>query len=153
LVAGRRSSMRSQTIVMWLVAAAVMLLSLVVGCAGGAGSVGNAAPESGAKDSKLKTIRIEETEYSLKPAEITLNKPGIYVFEVVNSGGTTHALEVEGEGIEEFSDEIGPGQSIQLKLELKAGNYALTCPVDHHEEKGMEGKLIVKEGSGDQGSY
>jgi plastocyanin len=145
--------MRTQAIVVWFVAATVMVLSLVVGCAGSGGSGGNAAPESGTKDSMVKTIRIEETEYSLKPAEITLDKPGMYVFEVVNSGGTTHALEVEGEGIEEFSEEIEPGQSTQLKLELKAGTYGLTCPVDHHEEKGMEGKLIVKEGSGGQGSY
>jgi uncharacterized cupredoxin-like copper-binding protein len=41
-----------------------------------------------------------------------------------------------------------------LRLDLrKAGTYELTCPVDHHEEKGMEGKVIVKEGSGGQGGY
>jgi hypothetical protein len=34
-----------------------------------------------------------------------------------------------------------------LKLDLsKAGTYELTDPVDHYEEKGMEGKVIVKEG-------
>jgi|tagenome__1003787_1003787.scaffolds.fasta_scaffold20831392_2 uncharacterized cupredoxin-like copper-binding protein len=41
-----------------------------------------------------------------------------------------------------------------MKLDLsKAGTYELTDPLDHHEEKGMEGRLIVKEGSGSQGGY
>ena len=69
------------------------------------------------------------------------------MLKVVNSGSTTHALEVDGEGLEEYSKKIEPGQSTQLRLDLrKAGTYELTCPVDHHEEKGMEGKVIVKEG-------
>jgi plastocyanin len=144
--------MSSRTIVVWCVAATVVLLSLAVGCAGSGGGGAANAP-SGAKGSVLKTIRIEETEYSLKPAAITLEKPGLYVLEVVNSGGTTHALEVEGEGLEKFSKKIGPGQSTQLRLEFKVGTYELTCPVDHHEEKGMEGKIVVKEGSGGLGGY
>ena len=142
--------------VVLLAAAAAVVLSLAVGCAGGGGGEGgaNAPSGGGAKGSVLKTIRIQETEYSLKPAEITLKKPGLYVVKVVNSGSITHALEVDGEGLEEFSKKIEPGQSTQLRLDLgKAGPYELTCPVDHHEEKGMEGKIIVKEGTGGQGGY
>ena len=62
-----------------LAAAAAVVLSLAVGCAGGGGSEGGANAESGAgaKGSVLKTVRIEETEYSLKPAEIPLKKPGL----------------------------------------------------------------------------
>jgi len=145
--------MSGRAIAVWCVAATVALFSLAVGCTGSGGKGAADAARSGAKDSVLKTIRIEETEYSLKPAEITLEKPGLYEFEVVNSGGTTHALEVEGEGLEEFSKEIGPGHSTQLRLNLKAGTYGLTCPVDHHEEKGMEGTVVVKEGSRGQGGY
>jgi hypothetical protein len=63
--------MRSRMIDVWFVAATVVVLSLAFGCAGSGGGGGNAAPESGAKDSVVKTIRIEETEYTLKPAELT----------------------------------------------------------------------------------
>ena len=146
----------ARSVVLLLVATAALasLLSLLVGCASGSGGGGGEGAPSGSKDSVVKTIRIEESEYTLKPAEISLQKPGLYVFDVVNSGGTTHALEVDGEGLEEYSERIGPGQSTKLRLDLnKAGTYELTCPVDHHEEKGMEGKIIVKEGSGGQGSY
>ena len=138
--------------VAWFVAAMVAL-SVAVGCAGGGNGGAEGNTPSGAKDSVLKTIRIEEMEYSLKPADITLEKPGIYVFKVVNAGSTTHALEVEGEGLQKYSNEIEPGRSTQLRLDLKAGTYELTCPVDHHEEKGMVGKVIVREGSGGQGGY
>jgi uncharacterized cupredoxin-like copper-binding protein len=139
--------------------AVVLILVGVVGCGAGGGSAGggggaeDAQAPSGAKESVLKTIRVKETEFALKPAEITLEKPGTYLFKAVNSGGTVHALEVEGQGIEEETEEIQPGQSAELKVKLEAGTYELYCPVDGHKEEGMEGKIIVKEGSGGSGGY
>jgi len=138
--------------------AVVLILVGVVGCGAGGGSAGGGGAEdaqapSGAKESVLKTIRVKETEFALKPAEITLEKPGTYLFKAVNSGGTVHALEVEGQGIEEETEEIQPGQSAELKVKLEAGTYELYCPVDGHKEEGMEGKVIVKEGSGGSGGY
>jgi uncharacterized cupredoxin-like copper-binding protein len=138
--------------------AVVLILVGVVGCGAGGGSAGGGGAEdaqapSGAKESVVKTIRVKETEFALKPAEITLEKPGTYLFKAVNSGGTVHALEVEGQGIEEETEEIQPGQSAELKVKLKTGTYELYCPVDGHKEEGMEGKVIVKEGSGGSGGY
>ena len=148
--------MRSWAVLLLFVSVMVAL-SLPIGCAGrGGGEGGNGgggeAP-SRAKDSVVKTIRIEETEFRLEPAEITLDKPGTYVFEAENSGDTVHALEVEGQGIEEKTEEIQPGQNAKLEVELKAGTYELYCPVGGHKEEGMEGKLTVKEGSGGSGGY
>ena len=136
----------------------VLIMVGVVGCGAGGGSAGgggagDAQAPSGAKESVLKTIRVKEVEFALKPAEITLEKPGTYLFKAVNSGGTVHALEVEGQGIEEETEEIQPGQSAELKVKLEAGTYELYCPVDGHKEEGMEGKVIVKEGSGGSGGY
>ena len=132
----------------------VLIMVGVVGCgAGGGGGAEDAQAPSGAKESVVKTIRVKETEFVLKPAEITLEKPGTYLFKAVNSGGTVHALEVEGQGIEEETEEIQPGQSAELKVKLEAGTYELYCPVDGHKEEGMEGKVIVKEGSGGSGGY
>ena len=137
----------------------VLILVGVVGCGAGGGSAGggggaeDAQAPSGAKESVLKTIEVKETEFALKPAEITLEKPGTYLFKAVNSGGTVHALEVEGQGIEEETQEIQPGQSAELKVKLEAGTYEFYCPVDSHKEEGMEGKVIVKESSGGSGGY
>jgi plastocyanin len=134
----------------------VLILMGLVGC--GAGGGGGGAEEdqapSGAKESAIKIIQVKEREFTLKPAEITLDRPGTYVFEAVNSGDTAHALEIEGQGVEEVTEEIQPGQSAELKVKLEAGTYELYCPVNGHKEKGMEGKVIIKEGSGgDSGGY
>ena len=131
----------------------LILGTFLASCGAGGGGGEDKAP-SGAKDgAAAKTIQVKETEFELKPAEITLDKPGTYVFKAVNSGETVHALEVEGQGIEEATEEIQPGQSAELKVELKAGTYELYCPVGGHKEEGMEGKLTVKEGSGGSGGY
>jgi len=130
----------------------VLILVGVVGCGASGGDGGGGAEDaqvpSGAKESVVKTIQVKETEFRLKPAEITLQKPGTYAFEAVNSGDTVHALEIEGQGIEEVTEEIHSGQSAELKVKLEAGTYELYCPVDGHKEEGMEGKVIVKKGSG-----
>jgi uncharacterized cupredoxin-like copper-binding protein len=158
---------RSRAGMVVLAAVVAALLWLVSGCAGagggggggaggegagGGGGGGEKAP-SGAKESVVKTIQVKETEFALKPAEITLDKPGTYVFKAVNSGNTVHALEIEGQDIEEETEEIQPGQSAELKVKLAAGTYELYCPVGGHKEEGMEGEVIVKEGSGGSGGY
>ena len=153
---------RTRAGIVLLAAVVAALLWLVNGCAGGgtgggggnggASGGGENAP-SGAKETVLKTIEVNETEFTLKPAEIIVEEPGTYVFKAVNSGSTVHALEIEGQDIEEETEEIQPGQSAELKVKLEAGTYELYCPVDGHKEEGMEGKVIVKEGSGGSGGY
>ena len=130
----------------------LLFLGILGGCGAGGGD-GAKAPSGAKREAVVKTIQVKETEFKLQPAEITLDKPGTYVFRAVNSGDTDHALEVEGEGIEEETEEIEPGQSAELRVTLKAGSYELYCPVDGHAEQGMEGKLTVKEGSGGSGGY
>jgi plastocyanin len=139
---------RSRTgMVVLAVALMAALLWPVAGCAGGEGGGGeDEAPSGTKKGAVVKTIEVKETEFELRPAEITLDEPGTYVFRAVNSGQTVHALEVEGEGIEEETEEIEPGQSAELKVELEAGTYELYCPVGDHAEEGMEGELTVEEG-------
>ena len=64
------------------IAGVVLILMGVVGCgAGGGGGAEDAQAPSGAKESVLKTIEVKETEFTLKPAEITLEKPGTYLFK------------------------------------------------------------------------
>jgi plastocyanin len=134
----------------------MLFLGTLAGCGAGGGGGDDKAPSGAQKGAVVKTIQVKETEFKLEPAEITLDKPGTYVFKAVNSGDTVHALEVEGEGIEEETEEIEPGQSAELEVKLKAGTYELYCPVGGHAQEGMEGKLTVKEGSegsGGSGGY
>ena len=42
-----------------------------------------------------KTVVIKESEFKLDPSNVTLDKPGTYIFEAKKIGTITHALEIE----------------------------------------------------------
>jgi plastocyanin len=95
------------------------------------------------------TIRISETEYKLSPASLHVDGPGTVTVHVVNDGNVTHALEVEGEGVEEETEHISPGSSADLKVDIaKSGSYEVYCPIDDHRRRGMEATLTVGSASG-----
>ncbi len=119
------------------------VVALSAGCGGG-GASEETAGETTASGKPIKTVTISETEYELEPDAITVAEPGTYAFKVVNEGSTTHALEIEGAGVEEETEEIEPGGSAMLTVEItKRGSYRLYCPVDDHEGKGMVGALTL----------
>jgi plastocyanin len=89
------------------------------------------------------SVDISETEYKLDPADPTVSA-GSVTFNVSNDGGVTHALEVEGDGVEEETDDISGGQSAKLTVDLQPGTYEIYCPIDSHKDMGMEGTLTVQ---------
>ena len=70
---------------------------------------------------------------------------GTVTFTVTNAGSIPHALEVEGQGIEQETSVIQPGATATLTLTLKPGTYEVYCPVgnDSHKKLGMETELKV----------
>jgi plastocyanin len=91
-----------------------------------------------------QTIEISGTEFALEPATVEVEGPGTYTFVFTNDGGATHALEVDGHGVEEETEHIGAGESAELTVELtEPGEYELYCPVGNHRGQGMEGTLVV----------
>lgn len=100
--------------------------------------------ESTVAESPIDTIQVNETEMSLDPSDITLDRPGTYVFRAENVGNVVHSLRIEGNGIEaQQTRDIGPGESADLTVALQPGTYELDCPVGNHEELGMRGSLTV----------
>lgn len=124
--------------------ACLLFLVVLVGCGGG---LENEAKETAkeAAEGPIDVIEVNETEFSLEPDEITLDRPGVYVFRAENAGRTVHALEIEGNGIEEETEDIEPGESAELEVNLEPGTYELYCPVGNHEERGMVGTVTVRE--------
>jgi uncharacterized cupredoxin-like copper-binding protein len=116
------------------------LVVVLAGCGGSSGgSKTQAAPSSGAQ-----TIQVKEMEYKLTPSSFTVAKPGTVTFEVKNAGTIGHALEVEGNGVEEKTSTISAGSSAKLTVDLsKNGTYEVYCPIDGHRSLGMEAKLVV----------
>jgi plastocyanin len=90
-----------------------------------------------------ETIEISATEFAFDPPTIQLDQAGEYTFRLTNDGGTEHALEIEGQGVEEETETIGAGETAELTLSLEPGEYEMYCPVDGHREMGMEGTVSV----------
>ena len=78
------------------------------------------------------------------PRSISLTQTGTYTFKVTNDGQIPHALEVEGQGVEQKTAPIQPGSSATLTVDLpKNGSYEVYCPIDDHRSKGMEASMAV----------
>ena len=138
-------------------AVVVVVAAVSGGCGGNGGSKAKTASTAAASSGGMviKTVTVHETEFKLTPSAISLAKPGTYVFKGVNDGTVTHALAVEGNGVDENSADISAGSSGTLKVTLpKAGNYEIYCPVDGHKNQGMKGKITVggSTGSGTGGA-
>ena len=116
----------------------------LAGCGGG----GESSSSQGFGGSE-QTVTVSETEFALSPKSVAVAKTGTVTFEVKNDGQVTHALEVEGNGVEQETDSIEPGQSATLTVTLdKTGKYEMYCPIDDHKDKGMEGDITVGGSSG-----
>jgi uncharacterized cupredoxin-like copper-binding protein len=95
------------------------------------------------------TIEIGETEFALDPASVQVAQTGTVTFRVTNNGSIEHALEVDGQGIEEETDSIQPRESTELTVDLsQEGSYEIYCPIGGHREQGMEGDLTVGSAGG-----
>jgi uncharacterized cupredoxin-like copper-binding protein len=126
------------------VLAAVLLAFGAVACGSGDGE------GSGSGDQRIEIVG---TEFQLEPSDVQLDAPGTYTFVFSNEGGTVHALEVEGHGVEEETEEIDAGETAELTVELpEAGEYELYCPVGNHKDEGMEGTIVVGGGGGGAGT-
>jgi plastocyanin len=102
--------------------------------------------ETEAAAGPAQTVEIRETEFALGPATVTLDSAGTYIFRAVNDGSIEHALELEGNGVEEETETIGAGESAELTVELREGTYELYCPISGHKEQGMVGRVVVGAG-------
>ena len=122
----------------WILVPAALLLSA---CGGSSGKSGASSSGSGPP---LQTVSLSEKEFSITPKAIKVAKAGTYTFDVKNDGQITHALEVEGNGVEQKTGDLDPGKSGTLTVDLsKTGSYEVYCPIDAHRQNGMEASLTV----------
>jgi uncharacterized cupredoxin-like copper-binding protein len=91
-----------------------------------------------------KTVRAIEDEFSIKLDGGDTLDAGRYRFQVVNRGEAEHDLEIEGQGVEEKTPLIGPGEEAALEADLGAGKYKFYCTVPGHEQSGMKVDVTVR---------
>jgi plastocyanin len=79
---------------------------------------------------------------SWEPASLSV-PAGSVTITLVNESDVPHAVEVEGNGVEEESETITASQT-ELSVDLEPGEYTFYCPVGNHRAGGMEGTLTVE---------
>ena len=90
----------------------------------------------------LPTQEVHLMEYAIHMPD-TL-PAGRVAFNVENAGKETHAFEIEGNGIEEKTNDLSRGNTTSLEVDLKPGTYTVYCPIKGHAEKGMKKTVTVK---------
>jgi uncharacterized cupredoxin-like copper-binding protein len=128
----------------------VVLAVLALALAAALSACGSSSDEGATETAGSgESISIGETEFALDPSSVQVQNAGTVTFQVTNNGSVDHALEVEGQGVEEETEAIAPGESAELTVDLsQTGSYEIYCPIDGHREKGMEGTLTVGAAAG-----
>ena len=79
-------------------------------------------------------ISWDKSELSAPAGKVTL--------KIVNESDIPHAIEVEGNGVEEETKTVTGGNA-EVTVDLKAGTYEYYCPVGDHKQT-MKGTLTVE---------
>jgi uncharacterized cupredoxin-like copper-binding protein len=87
-------------------------------------------------------VEIELADFKITPNEFTV-KAGELVFAFENTGRYTHDFRIEGQGIDVKAPKIGARRSREWSATLTPGTYRISCPISNHDQRGMEGTLIV----------
>ena len=102
-----------------------------------------AEPSGGGEATEL--VNDADPSGQLKFEKDTLEAPaGKVTITMNNPSDLPHAIEIEGNGVEEEGETVDKGGKSVVTAELKPGEYEFYCPVPGHEEGGMKGTLTVK---------
>jgi plastocyanin len=123
--------------------ALVALIALLVPVAAGCGGDEDGGGDGDGGEAAAQTIELTATDFQFEPADLTAD-PGEITFVMNHDGDFPHALEIEGEGVEETSETVATrGDSTELTVQLEEGTYEIYCPVGDHTDRGMVGTLTV----------
>lgn len=87
-------------------------------------------------------VAVQEEEHTISmPSSIPA---GLTVFEISNVGTEEHSFVIEGQGIQaQLEQNLQPGETNTLEVDLLPGSYLVYCPVEDHAEHGMRLDLTV----------
>jgi plastocyanin len=101
-----------------------------------------ATEEAGGGASTLAIEADPSGENAFTETELTATA-GQVTIEFSNTSDTPHAVEIEGNGIEEETETVTAADAPPLTVDLQPGTYTFYCPVGNHRADGMEGTLTV----------
>lgn len=142
----------------------LVLLPLIIGCAEIQYVKDTPEKVKAADWSKMQTITVSLTEYKFIPSELSFKRNIPYRLIIKNDGKEKHYFVSEGffEAIAlrkvQSSDgevkapyitavEVYPEKSMEIYfVPDKVGTYDLICTTEGHAERGMKGKIEIKDG-------
>ncbi len=107
---------------------------------------GTPAPEDGTNGPVLEgRVEIQLADFEITPNEITV-RSGEVTFAFENTGRYTHDFRIESvdsDDVDVKAPKIGARRSREWSVTLAAGTYRISCPISNHDQRGMEGTLVV----------
>ena len=88
------------------------------------------------------TINVSAREFSFS-LDATEVEAGTVIVAIQNNGTMEHDFAIRGNGLEEKTSKIHPGESASLTVVLEPGTYTYLCTVPGHEQAGMVGTFTV----------
>ena len=82
------------------------------------------------------TLKFDQADATAKAGTVTV--------EFANPSSVPHAVEIQGNGVEEETDTVTGGDAPSIQVDLQPGTYTFLCPVGGHEQAGMKGTLTVE---------
>ena len=123
---------------------------------GGTETTDTAALSGTPQTEPVNEIDVSETEFTLAPSPVqpasddggpptTQANTGKVTFHITNDGTTTHSFVFNNLGNEEeIPKPLAPGDSTDLTVDVpSSGFYEYYCPIDGHQDQGMQGQLEV----------
>jgi uncharacterized cupredoxin-like copper-binding protein len=101
----------------------------------GGGGGGGAAQTLKLSADPSGALKFDKSSLTAKAGKVTI--------VLDNPSSLPHAVEIEGNGVEEKSGTIGEGETTKVAATVKPGKYEYYCPVDGHKAAGMTGELTV----------
>jgi plastocyanin len=103
---------------------------------GGGGGGGGAAQTLKISADPGGALKFDKSSLTAKAGKVTI--------VMDNPSSLPHAVEIEGNGVEEEGETVEKGGVSKATATVKAGTYEFYCPVDGHKAAGMKGTLTVQ---------
>ena len=101
-------------------------------------------------------VSVSLTEYAATPSNVQPDdgeggpptskaKAGKVTFTITHDGEETHSFVFNNAGQEiPIDGDLAPGDSAELTVDVTGGYYEYYCPIDGHQDMGMQGQLEVE---------
>ena len=150
---GRMTNIAKKTIAVTVLAAGAAFAAATLpggGSAAAPAAAPAAKPAAAGIDPRTGGFQVSLGEWAIG-LEAKAVRPGLVTFVVANRGKLEHGLELERiRGEDEDSeddyetDDLRPGQTGRITVNLRPGVYWLECSVSNHDDRGMTIRLEVR---------